>query len=182
MILKESIEDNGWITVRYAATWGYGFDFMLDAAQVVLADFGEDLQRVAIAEIAGANTDVCAAAAKAQTRTFAPKAAGGSFTDITKEIMDCGGKLRKCESLEECGVLAVAGVSGIMECPIQVKFYNQTNTVVLDIPVGQIPDNNPIKNEIAENAHLFDNYMNSIEIKAYCADTERRTLERVNGK
>lgn len=159
MILKESIEDNGWITVRYAATWGYGFDFMLDAAQVVLADFGEDLQRVAIAEIAG-----------------------GSFTDITKEIMDCGGKLRKCESLEECGALAVAGVSGIMECPIQVKFYNQTNTVVLDIPVGQIPDNNPIKNEIAENAHLFDNYMNSIEIKAYCADTERRTLERVNGK
>ncbi|MBD5112843.1 MAG: hypothetical protein HDT42_10010 [Ruminococcaceae bacterium] len=160
MIFKESIEDNGWITVRYAATWGYGFDFMLDAAQVVLADFGEDLQCVAISEIAGANTD-----------------------DIMEEVMDCQGKLRKCESLgEECGVLVVAGVSGIMECPIQVNFYNQTNTVVLDIPVGQIPDNNPIKKELSENAHLFDNYMNSIEIKAYCADTERRTLERVNGK
>lgn len=159
MIFKESIEDNGWITVRYDATWRYGFDFMLDAAQVVLADFGADLQRVTIAEIAG-----------------------GSFTDITEEVMDCGGKLRKCESLEECGVLVVAGVSGIMECPIQVNFYNQTNTVVLDIPVGQIPNNNPIKKELSENAHLFDNYMNSIEIKAYCADTERRTLERVNGK
>lgn len=171
MIFKESIEDNGWITVRYAATWRYGFDFMLDAAQVVLADFGEDLQRVAISEIAGANTDVCA------------QSGGGSPTEIVEEVMDCQGKLRKCKSLgKECGVLVVAGVSGIMECPIQVNFYNQTNTVVLDIPVGQIPDNNPIKKELSENAHLFDNYMNSIEIKAYCADTERRTLERINGK
>ncbi|MDE7398423.1 MAG: hypothetical protein K2N06_02740 [Oscillospiraceae bacterium] len=159
MVFKGINEDGGWITVEYAATWSYGFDFMLDAARVILFDFGADLQRVTIAEIAG-----------------------GSFTDITEEVMDCKSKLRKCESLgEECGVLAVAGVSGIMECPIQVKFYNQTNTVVLDIPVGQIPDNNPIKNELSENAHIFDNYMNSVEIKAYCADTERRTLERING-
>lgn len=159
MIFKGINEDDGWITVEYSATWGYGFDFMLDASQVILSDFGADLQYVATTEVAG-----------------------GSFTDITEAVMDCGGKLRRCESLSECGVLAVAGISGIMECPIQVKFYNQTNTVVLDIPIGQIPGNNPIKNELSKNAHIFDNYMNSVEIKAYCADTERRTLERINGK
>lgn len=159
MIFKGINEDDGWITMRYSATWVYGFDFMLDAAQVVLRDFGKDLQRVAISEIAG-----------------------DSPTEIVEEVMDCNGILRKCESLsEECGTLVVAGVSGIMECPIQIKFFNQTHTVALYIPIGQIPDNNPIKNEIAENAHIFDNYMNSIEIKAYCADTERRTLERING-
>lgn len=144
------------MTVEYSATWGYGFDFMLDAAQVILADFGGYLQRVAVSEIAG-----------------------GKFTDITEEVKDNGGKLRKCESLaEESGVLAVAGISGIMECPVQVKFYNQTNTVVLDIPIGQMPDD-PIKKALLENGqHVFDNYMNSVEIKAYCADTERRTLAR----
>lgn len=159
MIFKGINEDDGWITVEYAATWGYGFDFMLDAAQVVLREFGEDLQRVAISETAD-----------------------GSPTEIVEEVMDCGGRLRRCESLgEECGMLVIAGISGIMECPIQVSFYNQTNTVILDIPVGQIPDNNPTKEALAENAHIFDNYMNSVEIKAYCADTERRTLERING-
>lgn len=156
MISKNIVEENGWITVEYSATWKYGFDFMLDAAQVILADFGSYLQRVATTEIAG-----------------------GKFTTITEEVMNCGGKLRNCKSLTECGVLSVAGVSSIMECPVQVKFYNQTNTVVLDIPAGQIPDDDEIKKALAENGqHLFDNYMNSVEIKAYCADTERRVLAR----
>lgn len=151
MVFKGINEESGWITIEYAATWRYGFDFMLDAAQVILMDFGADLQRVATAEIAG-----------------------DKFTDVTEQVMDCGGMLRRCETLTECGVFAVAGVSGIMECPIQVKFYNQSNTVVLDIPIGQIPDSNPIKETLDDNSHVFDTYMNSVEIKAYCADTERR--------
>lgn len=151
MVFKDINDENGWLTVEYAATWKYGFDFMLDAAQVILMDFGSDLQRVATAEIAG-----------------------GKFTDVTESVMDCGGRIRRCETITECGVLAVAGISGIMECPMQIKFYNQSNTVVLDIPVGQIPDSNPIKDELDDNEHIFDTYMNSVEIKAYCADTERR--------
>lgn len=153
MVFKNKIEENGWLTVEYAATWRYGFDFMLDAAQVLLADFGADLQRVAVTDIAGGNTE-----------------------NITADVMENRGRLRRCKSLEdECGVLAAAGISGIMECPMQLKFYNQSNVVVLDIPVGQIPDGDPIKAALAGNGeHVFDNYMNSIEIKAYCADTERR--------
>lgn len=159
MVFKDINEEDGWLTIEYAATWKYSFDFMLDAAQVILMDFGVDLQRVAVTENVG-----------------------GKFTDVTESVMDCGGRIRKCESLTECGVLAVAGISGIMECPMQVKFYNQSNTVVVDIPVGQIPDSDPIKEALADNDHVFDTYMNSVEIKAYCADTERRTIERLEGK
>lgn len=156
MRFNEIQKNENWIAVEYAATWKYGFDFMLDAAQTVLADFGADLQRVATAEVAG-----------------------GDLVDITGDVMESGGNLRECESLEECGVLAVAGISRVMGCPIQIKLYNQTNLIVLDIPIGQIPDDNPIKQAISDNEHLFDHYVSSMEIKAYCADTERRTAARL---
>lgn len=152
MVFKELNKDGGWIMVEYSATWRYGFDFMLDAAQMILKDFGKDLQRVAITEMAG-----------------------GKFTDITGEVVNHGGNLRECESLrEEHGVIAVAGISGTMECPIQITLHNQTNAARVDIPIGQIPDGNPIKDALAENEHIFDTFMNSIEINAYCTDTERR--------
>lgn len=161
MLFKKFNQEGGWISVDYAATWQYGFDFMLDAAQVILADFGDDLQRFAKAEIAG-----------------------GEFINITGEIGACGGKLRECSALcDECGVIAVAGVSGIMQCPVQIVFYNQTNAVGLDIPISQIPESHPARKIFDERGdqfeHVFDNYMNSIEIKAYCADTERRTIARL---
>lgn len=164
MTLKTFKEDNGWIAVNYAATWDYGFDFMLDAAQVILADFGDDLQRFAKAEIADSE-----------------------FTNITDEVMECGGKLCECKALkDECGVIAVAGISRVMECPMQIVFYNQTNAVALDIPIAQIPESHPARKRFDERVedfeHTFDCYMNSIEIKAYCADTERRTIERLGKK
>lgn len=157
MTLKDFSEDNGWISISYAATWRYGFDFMLDAAQVLLEDFGDDLQRFATAEIAG--------------RTF---------VNIIDKI---GGKVRECTALrDECGVIAVAGISRVMECPMQIVFYNQTNAVGLDIPIAQMPQDHPVRKIFSERKdgyeHTFDCYMDSVEIKAYCADTERRTLAR----
>lgn len=148
MVFKKISTDGDWATVEYAATWRYGYDFMLDAAQVILPDFGGNLQRFARFEIAG-----------------------GKSEEIVTQVKACGGDLRSCTALEkECGAIAVAGISGIMECHVQIMFFNQTNTVLLDCP---------IKGYFEEHGeHVFDNYMNSIEIKAYCADTERRTLAR----
>ena len=161
MTFKHSKSENGWLSIDYAATWRYGYDFMLDAAQTILADLGEDLQRVAKAETAGV-----------------------PFVEIIDEVKTCGGKLRECEALkEECGVLAVAGISHVMECPMQVVFYNQTNFVRLDIPIAQIPEGAPARKIFDERKdgyqHTFDCFMDSIEIKAYCADTERRTREKL---
>lgn len=155
MTFKHSKSENGWLSMDYAATWRYGYDFMLDAAQMVLADFGEDLQR----------------AAKAET-------AGLPFVEILDEVNACGGRLRECKVLkEECGAIAIAGISGVMECPMQLVFYNQTNMVRLDIPFAQIPEE-ALSQKILDG-HTFECFMDSIEIKAYCADTERRTIEKI---
>lgn len=149
MIFKNFDNEGDWVHVEYAATWRYGYDFMLDAAQTLLADFGNDLQRFAKFEIAGAKS-----------------------TEIVDEVKACGGKLRECKELsEECGAIAVAGISGVMECPIQIMFYNQTNVVRLDCPIKTLFEEH--------GEHVFDHYMSSVEIKAYCADTERRTLARM---
>jgi hypothetical protein len=55
MIFQGMKEINDWMMVEYHSTWGYGYDFMLDAAQVIIdSDFKENTQRFAVAEIAGA--------------------------------------------------------------------------------------------------------------------------------
>ena len=164
MTFKGFKEENGWLTIDYAATWRYGYDFMLDAAQNILADFGSDLQRVAKAELAGV-----------------------PFIEIMDDVISCGGRLRECKALsEECGVLAAAGISGVMECPMQIVFYNQTNAVRLDIPIAQIPEGTHARKIFDERKdgyeRVFDCFMDSIEIKAYCADTERRTIAKMMAK
>lgn len=156
MRFKGFKEDGGWITIDYAATWRYGYDFMLDAAQVIIKDFGDELQRFAAAGIAG-----------------------GDLTDLTGKVNASGRELRRCGALdEERGVIAVAGISGVMECPVQITFFNQTNVVRLDIPIAQIPEGHPARQGFDKRGdqfeHVFDCYMDSVEIKAYCADTERR--------
>lgn len=158
MTLKSFSEDNGWISINYAATWRYGFDFMLDAAQVLLEDFGDDLQRFATAEIAGRE-----------------------LVNITDMI---GGKVRDCKALaKECGVIAVAGISRVMECPMQITLYNQTNAVWLDVPLAQLPEDHPARKIFDERKdgyeRSFDVYMNSLEITAHCAGAERRAIERM---
>lgn len=152
MIFKEFDNDGDWVCVKYAATWRYGYDFMLDAAQAILDDFKDNVQRVAKYGSIGAKPQ-----------------------ELLESVRACGGVLGKCGELaEECSSIAVAGISGIMECPIQIVFYNQTNAVRLDCPVKKIFDEH--------GERVFDNYMNSVEIKAYCADTERRTVKRLKNE
>ena len=144
---------DGWIQVDYKATWRYGYDFMLDAVQVIIdTDFQSDVQRLAVAEIAGGNN-----------------------TEILTEAKLVGMDLRNCAAAsKECGALTVAGISNIMECPVQIVFFNQTDRVRLFCPVAEYFEKN--------GERVFDNYMDSVEIKAYCRDTERRTVNRLSKK
>lgn len=148
MIFHGLSDQSGWTMVEYGSTWKYGYDFMLDAAQVIIdTDFRDKLQRVAI------------------TRRI-----GDRDADVTGLIAAAGNVLRDCPAMaQECAVLSVAGISQTMECPVQFVFCNQTNLVRLFSPIRKYFD------EYGER--VFDNYMNSVEIKAYCKDTERRTLQ-----
>lgn len=146
MLLREIHEDNGWMFADYQATWKYGYGFMLDAAQAVIdMDFRDKLQRVAVGSIAGAGQEECIV-----------------------EVHAAGDVLRNCSKVaNENGVLIVSGLSNIMGCSVQLMFYNQTNVIRLCTPFKKIFE------EGGDNA--FTTYLSSIEIKAYCADVERRT-------
>ncbi len=146
MIFQGMKEIGNWMMVEYHSTWGYGYDFMLDAAQVIIdSDFKENTQRFAVAEIAGAED---------QER----------LTELKAENYI----IRNCDtSTREHGVLTVSGMSDIMECPIQIVFFNQTNIVRLFCPFKKYFE--------IHGEHAFDNYMNSIEIKAYCKDAVRKS-------
>ncbi len=137
-------EMNDWIMVEYHSTWSYGYDFMLDAAQVIIdTDFKDNTQRFAVAEIAGADD---------QER----------ITELKAENYI----IRDCEtSKKEHGVLTISGVSDIMETPVQMVFFNQTNIVRLFCPFKKYFE--------IHGEHVFDKYMDSVEIKAYCIDAVR---------
>lgn len=153
MIFRDFKENDGWVTIDYTTTWKYGYDFMLDAAQTIIdIDFGERLQRLGIAEIAGAES-----------------------TEKLEEVRKVNNILRDCDDVKkECGVLIASGISNIMQCPVQFVFFNQTNYVKLMSPAGEYFK--------ANGEHVFDNYVNSIEIKAYCKETERETMEKMKEK
>ncbi|HBD93560.1 MAG TPA: hypothetical protein DC057_05260 [Spirochaetia bacterium] len=150
MIFKQIDKSGDWVVIDYMTTWNYGYDFILDASQSIIDnDFKDDLQRVAISMIVGSK-DI----------------------EIIEEVRNNKMILRNTPSVkEENGTLTISGISQIMECPFQISFFNQTNVVRLFTPIKQLFENH--------GEHVFDNYMNSIEIKAYCKNTERNTEEKL---
>lgn len=153
MIFKGINEDNGWIIADYDATWGYGYDFMLEAAQVIIdTDFGENLQQVAVSMIAGARDEV-----------------------ITDEVRKANNVLRDCpKAAEEHGTLGVAGISKTMECPVKIVFFNQTHVVRLFCPNKKLFDEH--------GERVFDRYMDSVELRAHIALAERRITQKLTEK
>ncbi len=151
MLLRKIERKNHWFFADYQATWRYGYDFMLDAAQAVIdGDFKDGLERVAIGGTAG-----------------------GGQTECIDDVYRSGNKLRSCGKLkEEQGVLIIAGESRIMECPVQLMLYNQTDVIRLCIPESF----GHIFKKGGDNA--FTTYLCSMEIKAYCASAERNTEKR----
>lgn len=149
MIFREfKAEEDGWVTVFYTGTWKSSWDFMLDAVQNIVNDFGGNLQKVTYSDLA---------------------VQGAKDTDILAEVKSHGGRLRECGSLKtERGVLSAAGISAVMECPFQLVFFNQSATVRLDSPLKKFFDEH--------GKHVLDNYLNSVEIKAYCEGAVRNAL------
>ena len=150
MIFAGKKEENGWALIEYTSTWNYGYDFMLDAAQVIIdTDFKEDLQRIAIGRIAGSGQ-----------------------TECLEEVKSSNFILRDCNATKtESGVLIIAGQSKWMKCPFQLMFFNQTRIVRLYSPA--------LAYFQEHGEHVFDNYLNSAEIQAYCRATERNTIEKL---
>ncbi len=148
MIFQGIKEMNDWVMVEYHSTWSYGYEFMLDAAQILIdTDFKDKVQRFAVAEISGAEDQERINELKAENYI----------------IRDCD------TSKREHGVLTISGMSDVMECPVQVVFFNQTNIVRIFCPFRKYFD--------IHGDHVFDNYMNSVEIKAYCLAVERKAMD-----
>ncbi|UTC75240.1 hypothetical protein E4O03_00475 [Treponema sp. OMZ 792] len=153
VIQKEIKKDSTWVEVDYMATWKYGYDFILDAVQVLIdMDFKDNTQKAATFFIAGASDE-----------------------DHIEELRKANLKVRECPVFQkECGGISIAGSSSFMEVSFQICFFNQTNVIKLFCPVKEYFEKN--------GDRVFDNYLNSIEIKAYCADTERRVREELKPK
>ncbi len=150
MLLKNINTNQGWVYADYQATWKYGYDFMLDAAQAVIdTDFKNHLQRVTTG-----------------------KMAGGEQMEYLEAVRRAGNQLRDCEEVKsEAGMLIISGISTIMDCPIQLMFYNQSNLIRLCTPFKELFEKN--------GDNIFTTYLSSIEIQAYCKATERRTLQDI---
>lgn len=146
MLLEKIGKENHWIFARYKATWKYGWDFILDAAQSVIDDdFKADTERAAIGTIG----------------------AGGE-TECIEDVRRAGNALRSCGKLKkEQGVLIIAGQSRIMGCPLQLMFYNQTDVIRMCVP-SLYKD---IFRKGGKNA--FTEYLCAMEIKAYRAAAVR---------
>lgn len=142
--------ENGWVVLDYFSTWNYGYDFMLDACQTVCdTDFKDKLQQLCIA-----------------------KTIKGQQFNCIDDLKKTKGDLRACEPLKsENDLMVVVGYSDIMECLIHICFYKNTNIVKVYSPSLQYFKIN--------GEHVLDNYMNSIEIKAYCMEAERNAMLKI---
>ena len=73
MIFREKKEDNGWILLEYSTTWRYGYDFLLDAAQIIIdTDMGTQLQRVAISIAALTHALAVSLAGRVRVNSISP--------------------------------------------------------------------------------------------------------------
>ncbi|NDO47603.1 hypothetical protein [Clostridium sp. MD294] len=147
MTFKGLIENNGWTMAEYNTIWKYGYDFMLAIVQIIIeADLQENSMQIFTAEVIGAK-----------------------YIERTQEVIACENVLANCSVMkQEYGILRVCGISKLMECPICLDFFNQTNLVKLSCPAKQCFQ------EKGERA--FDIYMDAIEIQAHCLVTKRKAL------
>lgn len=148
MILHSVRETKGWMIMDYNSTWGYGYEFMLDAVQGIIdTDFRDQTKKLSTAGAGGADEK-----------------------NHIAEVREADMRLLKVPALkEECSSLVVAGISSIMELPLQIAFFNETNIVRLYCPSKAFVEEH--------GEHVFDNYMNSIEINGYCTGAKRTAVE-----
>lgn len=153
MLFQGINKNESWVCIDYTTTWKYDYDQALYMAQHILnEDLCEYFQFAATAEIRG-----------------------GDQTDCTEQLKAAELSLRDCpETAKENGVLAIAGVSRIMRCPLQFLFYCQTNHMQVMSPAAEYFEEH--------GEHILDNYLNSVEIMGYCRQTEAATEARIRAE
>ena len=90
--------------------------------------------------------------------------------DYLEEFKNNNRNLLGCE-IGQFDSLVVAGKSSIMEVPVQFAFYVGESHIRVFVFDPEFLDK--------YGKDVFDNYMSSIEINAYCRNTERRVLRRI---
>lgn len=92
--------------------------------------------------------------------------AGEKLENVTVELKRANNDIFRTPTAKtEYGVLAVSGVSSIMEAPLRITFWNQTDTCMVQIMGDKaIPK---------EGKHAYDKYMDSIELSGYIDYTKR---------
>ena len=147
MIFSRMIDENGWKLAEYETTYTYDNEFVLDAFQY-LAD--HDLKD-SIQMLRAADHE-------------------GNRTDLLPEAKKNGFRFRMCPSLDEnYEVLSLAGISGNSGVPMQFMFYPGCDMMRIYCPDVQY---------IMENGdHVFDRYVNDLEIRACCMQAERKALQ-----
>ncbi|MDD5937168.1 MAG: hypothetical protein PUC65_16650 [Clostridiales bacterium] len=151
MLFQEKNEVNGWTIIDFSTTWPYNYDIMLDLAQTLInVDFQDSLQRCVISDVQNPVE-----------------------VEHLQEVRAKGYSLRSTEAFQkECNVIVLAGLSKTMECPIQVALFKDSNRFRLFCADKSV--------FVRYGEHAFDNYVNSIEIRAYRRDAERKMLEAMD--
>lgn len=88
--------------------------------------------------------------------------------------------------IPETGCIIVRGNNKIYDgVPMQHKFFNQTNQILVDVPTSYINSLKKNKDELLDNEgkkHTFDKYMDSIEVNGennYCQKLHQDDLDAI---
>ena len=149
MIFRSLLNTMEGMQLKFSTTWGYGYDFILDAVtDIIKRDF---------------SCRVTKAAVKEEDEK--------KFTDCLDELAGVAFDARKAPVLSERhDEVILEGESNIMKCTLQFHFFCDRNYLELTCrEKGFIRK---------KGKHSFDIYMDSLEINAYCRDARRRALEK----
>ena len=133
-------------TLYYELTWPVGWEQMLSMTNAIIE---KDFSRLSVQSL--------------EVGTLA----GESLKNVTAELKRANNDIfHTAASKTEYGVLAVSGVSALMDASMRITFWNQTDKCMVQIMMDKA-----IKKE---GKHAYDKYMDSMELSGYINYTERR--------
>ena len=137
------------VVLDYETTWVMPQEIVFDATQVIIdTDLKDSFQRYMTV-------------LKDSKETI----------DRFQEVQEHKNNLEECSFLEiPTDVVVLVGKSSIMEVPVQFAFYVGTRDVRLFVSDVDYFEKN--------GRHVFDNYVSSIEINAYCKHTEKKVKKQ----
>ena len=135
--------DGEWLHYVFQTTWKYGWDFVLEACQVLI---DRDLERA--------------------DRLFYGRM-DERGPDHSEELKAANGQIRATGADQEAAFLILGGYSRIMQCPLSLQFNNQTDVLMLTTYAQDVPE------EAWERPDAFTTYVSSIELNAYISMTRR---------